>query len=61
MEGRALFVHFTFSLLASAGYKGAAVPRPLRGNRADLLTQTHRLLHDDNPFDPEPIVAAADR
>lgn len=60
-EARALFVHFTFSLLASAGYKGAAVPRPFRGNRTEVLEQTHRLVQNDNPFDPEPIIAAADR
>jgi hypothetical protein len=60
-EGRALFVHFTFSLLASAAYKGASVPRPLRGGRDEVLEQTHRIITHDNSFDPEPVMAAADR
>lgn len=60
-EERALFVHITFSLLASAGYKGASVPQPYRGDRTEVLDQTHRMIHDDNPSDPEPVTAAADR
>jgi hypothetical protein len=60
-EERALFVHVTFSLLASAGYKGAAVPRPFRGDHDEVLAQTHQLIHGENTFDPEPIAAAADR
>ncbi|MEI9895221.1 MAG: hypothetical protein WDN28_15355 [Chthoniobacter sp.] len=60
-EGRALFVHITFSLLASAAYKGGSVPRPFRGSRDEVLDQTHRLITEENPADPEPVTAAADR
>lgn len=60
-EGRAFFVHVTFSLLASAAYKGAAVPQPFRGNREEVLEKTHQSLTDEDPNDPEPVLAAADR
>jgi len=60
-EGRALFVHFTFSLFASAAYKGASVPKPLRGGKTEVLNQTQAAVPQENPDDPEPVSKAADR
>lgn len=57
-EGRAFFVHVTFALFASAAYKGASVPRPLRGDQRAVLEQTHRLISSVNPYDPEPVLVA---
>lgn len=55
-EQRALFVHFTFGLLASGIYKGASVPRPFRGGRAEVSAATHQTIPDEivAAEDPEP-------
>lgn len=56
-EGRAVFVHITFGLFASAAYKGMSVPAPFRGGREEVLEQTRELGEEDHIEDPEPTPA----
>jgi hypothetical protein len=55
-EGRAFLVHVAFGLMASAIYKGASVPSPLRGGRDQVFAATHSDPANDfaSNLDPEP-------
>jgi hypothetical protein len=59
-ETRAFLVHLSFSLLASAIYKGASVPRPFRGGEAEVAADTHAVVAEESieSSDPEPVPAA---
>jgi hypothetical protein len=53
-EGRALFVHISFSLLAAAGYKAMSVPRPFRGETREVEARTTESIKDPATEEPQP-------